>query len=129
MRALRTLIALAAAAAVVALAATLALAAPAALSPTGAASAAQYCAKGVKQQRKQVVSGLSAEVKATTKGVSGFRLAQLKARKAYFAQATSAKLRAAYVNAQNAAYKAQLADLGALKRDLKRAQAQLSRCN
>lgn len=129
MRATRTLIALAAAGAFLALAAALALAAPAALSPVQSASAGQYCEPGVKQERQTTVRALSVEVAGAAKGASRFRLAQLKARKAYFAKVKDGKLRARYVRAQNAAYKAELAELAALKRQLKRARAQLSGCD
>jgi hypothetical protein len=129
MRIARTLIALVGAAAFLTLAATLAFAAPAALSPARSASAGEYCEPGVKQERQTTVRGLSTEVAATNRQASRFRKAQLKARKAYFKKAKKAKLRAKYVKSQNAAYKARLADLAALKRDLKRAQAQLSSCD
>lgn len=112
-----------------ALAATLALAAPGALSPVRSASAGQYCEPGVKQERQTTVRALSVEIAGATKGASRFRLAQLKARNAYFAKVKNAKLRAQYVKDQNAAYKAQLAEVAALKRELKRARAQLSSCD
>jgi hypothetical protein len=128
MRVTRTLIALAAAAAFLTLAATLAFAAPAALSPARSASAGQYCEPGVKQERQTTARTLSAEVAAAQRSTARFRKAQLNARKAYFKKAKNAKLRAKYVKAQNAAYKARIAELAALKRDLKRAQAQLSGC-
>jgi hypothetical protein len=129
MRATRTLIAFVAAAAFLALAATLAVAAPAALSPARSASAAQYCEPGVKQARQSSARSLAAEVASASRQTSRFRLSQLKARKAYFKKAKNAKLRAKYVKAQNAAYKARLADLAALKRDLKRAQSELASCD
>lgn len=128
MRVTRTLIALVAAAAFLTLAATLAFAAPAALSSARSASAGQYCEPGIKQERQTNVRALSTEVAGTTKGASRFRLAQLQARKAYFKKVKNGKLRAKYVKAQNVAYKARVAELTALKRDLKRAQAQLASC-
>jgi hypothetical protein len=129
MRVTRTLIALVAAAAFLTLAATLAFAAPATLSPARTASAGQYCEPGVKQERQTTVKTLTAEIATANRQASRFRKAQLKARKAYFKKAKNAKLRAKYVKAQNAAYKARVSDLSALKRQLKRAQAQLSSCD
>jgi hypothetical protein len=129
MKGTRKLTAFLATAAFMALAATLAFAAPAALSPARTASAGQYCEPGVKQERETTVRGLSTEVAATNRQASRFRKAQLKARKAYFKKAKNGKLRAKYVKSQNAAYKARVADLAALKRDLKRARAQLSSCD
>ena len=111
------------------LAATLAFAAPAALSPVRSATAGQYCEPGVKQERQTTVKTLTAEIAATNRQASRFRKAQLKARKAYFKKVKNGKLRAKYVKAQNAAYKARVSDLSALKRQLKRAQAQLSSCD
>jgi hypothetical protein len=128
MRVTRTLIALVAAAAFLALAATLALAAPAALSPARTASAGQYCEPGVKQERQTTLKTLTSEIAAGNRQTSRFRKAQLKARKAYFKKAKNAKLRAKYVKSQNAAYKARVTDVAALRRELKRAQAELSRC-
>ncbi len=129
MRPFRLLIAAASLAVLVTVVAAVALAAPTALSPSRSAAAAEYCAPGVKQQRQQAVASARSRVATLTNQATAFRKTQLAARKAYFKRVRKAKLRAAYVKAQNRSYAARLAQLRAAQRTSANAQADLSRCD